>query len=381
MPTPQRSLFALSAVTDLATQQCLRLLIDKVHALEGRPATAPIWEASPDANAERLRNLGAPVADADAVTKAWAETTLPETMRTALSAHGITPLSVQGLHGRLADAQSARITVISDDVALPDPTTYPTHLIIWHRGKLYFLDASTTPPTWQLVTTAGSLLTDTHANKILTYGWTPDLPLGTLFWETDRTALYYVVSAGGATHWQFVVGRPVEDTISPDNKPADLNPYDVGFLFYATDFARTFRWNGTAWEDAPGAPARFQLAFFTATPSPSAGWGLCDGGSVTRSTTTGGTTSLTTPDLITDNLFVRGAGSAGGTGGTATHLHAVDPPNTTSGGPSATVEVQSGTGTTVATDTHTHDTNIASFSSATGSHLPPFIEMLPFVRL
>lgn len=121
---------------------------------------------------------------------------------------------------------------------------------------------------------------------------------------------------------------------------------------------------------------------------PGAGWQLCDGtAGVTKSESTGGTSTFTVPNLTTSNLFLRSvAGATGGGGGSATtHTHSVNPPNTTSGNNSASQEVQSGAGVTVAAHTHTHDVDIASFTSGAPTTaddaLPPYINLRPYMRL
>ena len=140
----------------------------------------------------------------------------------------------------------------------------------------------------------------------------------------------------------------------------------------------------------------------------------CDGSAVSRTeyaalfadigTTWGvgdGSTTFNLPNLNDANRFPRGNSTAGGTGGSATHTHSVDPPNTTStsagghnhggatGGPSATTGMQLGILGTVPTtnhthsissvSAHTHDTNIAAFDSASGSSLPPYVNVKYFI--
>ena len=61
------------------------------------------------------------------------------------------------------------------------------------------------------------------------------------------------------------------------------------------------------------------------------------------------------------------------TGGAKTHNHSVDVGSTVSSGPSATVVVASGTGATVATNTHTHTTDPAAVTSTTVSNVMPYI--------
>lgn len=113
---------------------------------------------------------------------------------------------------------------------------------------------------------------------------------------------------------------------------------------------------------------------------------LCDGTAVSRTiyaalfaiigTTYGvgdGSTTFNLPDMrqrFPLGKAVSGTGSTlGGTGGTIDHLHTVDPPNTTSGTPSATAQATA-LGPTVGSGTHTHDVNIAQFNSGTAN--PPF---------
>jgi len=125
------------------------------------------------------------------------------------------------------------------------------------------------------------------------------------------------------------------------------------------------------------------------TSQPPAGWLILDGSAKSRTTYAGlftlwgttfgsgdGTTTFNLPDMrqrFPLGKAASGTGSTlGGTGGTIDHVHAVDVPATTSGAPSATVNVSDVLGTTaVASPTHTHDTNPASFNS--GTENPPFL--------
>lgn len=125
----------------------------------------------------------------------------------------------------------------------------------------------------------------------------------------------------------------------------------------------------------------------TGTAAAPSGWLLCDGSAVSRttyarlftaiSTTFGvgdGSTTFNLPN--TNQRFplgkaTSGTGSTlGGTGGTIDHLHTVDPPNTTSTAPSATVAATNLTGSAAST-THTHDVDVSQFNSGTAN--PPFI--------
>ena len=67
------------------------------------------------------------------------------------------------------------------------------------------------------------------------------------------------------------------------------------------------------------------------------------------------------------------------TGGSKTHKHTIDPPNTIVGTPSTTTAVTA-TGVSVASATHTHDVDIAAFDSETVDHMPPYIVVYMWKR-
>lgn len=127
-----------------------------------------------------------------------------------------------------------------------------------------------------------------------------------------------------------------------------------------------------------------------------AGWILCDGSAVSRTTyaalfavigtTFGvgdGVTTFNVPDLR--QRFVLGKAVAGtgstfaGTGGAIDHLHTVNPPNTTSTAPSATQLNLLGVGIDArVTTTHTHDVDIPVFNS--GTENPPFLTLVYIIK-
>lgn len=200
---------------------------------------------------------------------------------------------------------------------------------------------------------------------------------GMIFEATDQGCQAWIKEYT-SNAWKLLAGwgEPLAGALSSIISPSTD---DVGFLYRATDFDRVYRWTGSAWQDAPGQPRRGMMVFATADLG--TGWHVCDGSSVTGSTSSGGTTSVTLPNFNT-GLFPRANSSAGGTGGAATHVHAVDPPSATSGADSGSgTVVQSGTGTTVAAHTHTHDTDIGSFNSASASSLPPYQDAILMYRL
>lgn len=326
----------LAGITDPNLNITLRALWDAVSSLKGRGGSTVTLEGPVNVGGHKISNVADPSADSDVVTKGFAD---------ANYSAEATRLSLQLLNG----APIAGVVTTNTGV----PAFYATH-----------------------ATRIGS---STHAPSAV--------PDQSLFFETDRNAIYQARLVAGVPAWVYVGGLPFPGTISPDQKPTDLGTNDAGFSFFSTDFNRPYRWTGSAWADdiQRGAPQRGMIVYFSDTAPPEGGsgvWQLCDGTATNISTATGGTAAFTVPDLTTTNLFIRStAGATGGTGGTATHTHDVNPPNTTSGAPSATTEVQSGTGVDVASDTHTHDTDIAVFASAAAATLPPYGDYNPYMRL
>lgn len=227
-----------------------------------------------------------------------------------------------------------------------------------------------------LIATRVELIADTHALR------PAPVNANQLFWETDRQHLFYTAASGSGFVWTVMPLGEMRGTLSPDQKPSDLGTADEGFRFFSTDFFRSYRWTGAAWLDTGDELSRRSIVWFDAAPEPTTGWQLCDGTATTRSTSVGGTAAFTVPDLTTGNRFLRSvSGATGGTSGAATHVHTVDPPNTTTGDNNAASNIQSGGGANVAADTHVHDVDIAQFNSGASSSLPPAYNANPFIRL
>lgn len=216
----------------------------------------------------------------------------------------------------------------------------------------------------------------THAERVATNAARSGV--GALFYETDRAALYTAAIVSAVTVWLLIAQtKPFPGTLSPDLKPADLGVNDSGFEFASTDFDRLYTWSGTAWGDSPGQDPRGRIEFFASSIHanfvPAAGWVLCDGtAGVASSSPTGTIVTITVPDLTTDNRYLRSvAGATGGTTGAATHAH-----TGTTSDPSGTTEVQSGTGTDVASESHNH-----TFTTDAASSLPPSYDVRPYFRV
>jgi hypothetical protein len=210
-------------------------------------------------------------------------------------------------------------------------------------------------PTWHRYLAGLTLLralTGTHAQRLTTPA--SDYNAGTLFFETDRGVLYVVDAAA----WKPVKGSEIQDTLA--NAPTDLTANDAGFLFYVSDFHHRVRWDGAAWQWACGCRPG-QYGDFDSDPG--AGWILANGTATTKLGGVG-TNTLTAVAVTPANLSGDPAYKKSGAAYTGTILAATAPgiSGSTGNSPSldptsqgdTTVEVQSGTGTTVSATTHVH---------------------------
>ena len=87
-------------------------------------------------------------------------------------------------------------------------------------------------------------LSNTHANRLANYLATT-YPIGTTFYETDRTVYYNVQLVGGVKVWQYFSGYYSAATAS---KPVDLGTNDAKFEWNDTTLKTWERWTGAAWE-------------------------------------------------------------------------------------------------------------------------------------
>lgn len=83
----------------------------------------------------------------------------------------------------------------------------------------------------------------THSVRLVSYGTASD-PVGSLFIETDRTAIYYISDAMGPPAWVYAGGIM---TAAVASIPTDLGVNDAGFSFVATDSTELtqYLWTGT----------------------------------------------------------------------------------------------------------------------------------------
>lgn len=229
-------------------------------------------------------------------------------LRQALQTAGRTPLNVTGLPGQLSQPQKAYVPFVS---ALPDVLHDPMSqngALVSFNGVVYWFDGRTEPGRWRVLGAAAVFLTDTHANRVANYP-ASDYPIGTVFWESDRTVLYENQGVYGASNWVYILGtmHGLQAAIAG----LGLGQYDDGFLFHCTDYEHVLRW---VWGGGPGAftwgPAENGSGFiqmFAVAPT-GVGWKLADGtGSpVTYLLATGATAAVAVPDL-TAGVYPKGA--------------------------------------------------------------------------
>jgi hypothetical protein len=174
------------------------------------------------------------------------------------------------------------------------------------------------------------------------------LPVGTVFLETDRNAVYTILANGllNANTWNYISGE-YADVFA--NRPTDLGPFDLGFIFTAIDvhfserwangwtyyagvaqgslfqmnalpliaaengllFAETtyghlYVWSGTSWAFAPGDSGAGYIVF---GPEPLGGiWYPCNGASYSISAGNGGLTTVVTPNITGTLAALYGGG-------------------------------------------------------------------------
>lgn len=208
-----------------------------------------------------------------------------------LSAEGSAPLNVQGLVGQLSAPQRATVAPTPTNVN-PTGAFAQDGTLAVINGVLSRYDGATR--TWVPVATTGSgILTDTHANRTGLSKYTASsLPIGTLFWESDRTVLYINLGTFGASNWTYASGQMLG---GGGSVPNDLGVHDVGFLFGDTTLNHVYQWSGAAWAFAPGDPGSKYIVAGTVAPL-GGPWVLCNGGATTVANGDGTTSAYTTPN-------------------------------------------------------------------------------------
>ncbi len=194
----------------------------------------------------------------------------------------------------------------------------------------------------------GIVLEDTHANRLALYP-AANSPVGTLFWETDRTVLYAVENQSGTLAWKYAAGMY---NATYANRPTDLGTNDAGFLYFPSVYIHICRWSGAGWGITDGGGGWIA----DCVVNPGAGWQLCDGTATTYLALSGADlaeTAFTTPDENTApaGVYHKSIAAYSGTINAATAgAISGSTANTTATNQSATTGV-----TIVDHPSHTHD--------------------------
>lgn len=188
-------------------------------------------------------SLAAQQASVDALGKAAAPPSFSDIKR-ALQVNGGNALDVTGLAGLLAQPQRPGVPMLT---TLPNAVATNNGELVNLNGTLYYLDARTDPGQWKPIGT-GAIYVDTHANRLANFP-AANYIVGTVFWESDRTAMYYVAVVAGVNAWVLMFTRP-QIVVSIAALPADLGTNDAGYLAtVVNDTIGQFseRWTGTQW--------------------------------------------------------------------------------------------------------------------------------------
>lgn len=333
-----------------------------------------IGRSNLDMRGNRVINAGRSVGQADYVQRSEADNSYGfQAIYDRLKTKGL-----DGFPGVLAEAQRA-----ATNIAVDPPTNTAAGRIFYDTATGLLKYSTGTG----IITIAGALRIDTFANRGTAGSYKYQL-----FSASDRN---YVSWLSDGTNWIYAYGCQRIALIA--NKPTSLTTNDAGYLFSSSDYAHTWRWTGSAWEFSPGDPGSGWIAMDVGIDG--GVWALCNGGAATVSRADSTTTSITTPNL-TGNVFIAGGtytgsqvAAARATWEAAAVTDNLDLAPITSGTPSGTTDVQSGSGATVAASNHTHavdppthqhaltDANaqLKTFSVANGG-LPLHIALAFYVR-
>lgn len=231
--------------------------------------------------------------------------------------------------------------------------------------------------------TIGAVRIGTFATRGLPAAWS-----GTFFEASDQN---YVGWASNGSAWLYSYGYNLRTQSQLAALAALLGANDANYLVSVTDYLHELRWTGSAWEFAPGDNGSGYSVFADAAPQGGL-WQVWDGSTVNRLNGAGTVTSVTVPDVSTarymkaGTTYIAPAASSGTTAGTVATNQAASagtPAGTNSaptftgdsvntGPESATQEVFSGVGVTVADSPHVHSvtaTGTVSAPTFTGSAL------------
>lgn len=223
-----------------------------------------------------------------------------------------------------------------------------------------------------------AIIEDTHAARLASYP-ANSYPVGTLFWETDRTVYYLNIGALGSQNWVYTTG---EFSCAQAALPGDLGTHDGGFLANVFDYGHLLIWSGAAWTWGPGDAGSGMLQLFEVDPT-GAGWHLYDGSTVNYLKADGTLGSITLPNIsgaAPTRCYLKTSDTNGGptsptaptfTGGAVTGATFTGTPAVLTGTNTAptftgTPGTPTGTFTGAALATHSHDSPIGAVSATIG---------------
>jgi hypothetical protein len=160
-----------------------------------------------------------------------------------------------------------------------------------HDAGFLFLATDTPVTLWRWTGSAWvrellPVLEDTHANRLSNYA-PANYPIGTLFYETDRTVTYINKLITATPTWVYLTGV----MIAAFSSLPTLGTADAGFLFVASDTLGILYWTGSAWAHLPGI---LVLNFAT-----SAGSVSITAANFTYESNNSGVETFTLPDVTT----------------------------------------------------------------------------------
>ncbi len=225
---------SLDAVTHPEVSRAFKNLYDKVYALD----------TTVDKNDKTLQGITKP----GGLPNLFVHKEDKDFFQKLLQSDGSHPLNVANLLGVLAQPQNAAVPVSSSSSTSPinPPGTPVDGQLQIQGGQLFYYNAAT--QSWVPIAAVAVSLEDTHAVRLSDYPAT-NWPNGTIFYETDRHALYINIAS---TSWVLMIADMI-DVIA--NRPADLGVNDSGFIFLATDATELiwYWWDGTAWQSVTPA--------------------------------------------------------------------------------------------------------------------------------
>lgn len=271
-----------------------------------------------------------------------------QSTQTELSAAGHSPLNVTNLLGVLSQPQTPYLQTLTTLPAINSPLSQNGVVIIYSNALYYFV-ANPIPGKWKPVPTLAVALFGVHSTRLTILA--SDFPVGTLYLEIDRTLLYVNQLVGGIQFWVYFAG---EFACTQSAIPAGLTAQDQGLVIDVRDYSHKLVWGLTrdqayaaGWSWSPGEEGRSgEVTGFLVDPT-GTGWHVCDGSVVSYLKSDGTLGSVTLPNTIASPAYLKFSSLA------SSAINVAIAPTTGVDSGIGTI-VQSGTGATVATHTHSH---------------------------